>query len=127
MRLQELACEVRRESFASQSAAGRYNPATVAILGGGRRHVLPVGDSDDWAIYREIGDQSSRIYVVSINRRHGYCGVQAYDRDDREPREDLSVFFQGYEQALEDIGDIDELGDRTIARRLIGMIDAVCC
>jgi hypothetical protein len=126
MRLQELACEVKRESFASQSAAGRCNPATVAIMGGGRRHVLPVGDTDDWTIYRLVGDQSGMIYVVSINRSLGYCGVQGYDRDDREPREELSVFLQAdYEVA--EIGDLDELGDRTIARRLIGLLCEVCC
>jgi len=126
MRLQELACEVKRESFASQSTAGRYNPATVAIMGGGRRHVLPVGDTDDWTLYRLVGDQSGMIYVVSVNRRHGYCCVQGYDRDDREPREELGVFLRAdYEVAQ--IGDLDELSDRTIARRLIGLLCEVCC
>ena len=127
MRLQELACEVAREGYNSQSAAGRVNPATVAIMGGGRRHVLPVGDTDDWSLWRIVGDQSSRIFCVSINRRYGYVGVQGYDREDREAREELSLFFQSPEQSAEDIGDIDKLSDRTIARRLIHHLEQVYC
>ena len=125
MRLQELACEVRRESWDSQSRAGRHNPAKVALMGGGRRHVLPVGDSDDWTIYREVGDQSSRIYVVSINRGLGYCGAQGYDREDQEPRDELSVFLQSDEQVRESVGDLGDLSDRTIARRLIELLSQV--
>ena len=123
-RLIELDCKTFRESRESQSVAGRYNPARVVKFNG-RRHVLTVGDSDDWALY-QIKGESERVYCVAINRSLGYCGVQGYDHDDQEPRDELSVFFQSPEQSAEDVGDIDNLTDRTIARRLIGLLCEVC-
>jgi hypothetical protein len=115
MRLEIIECRGLRESWESQSRAGRYNPATVVKFDG-RRHVLPVGTGDDWQLYR-IAGEAERVYCVSVNRSYGYCGVQAYDAADQEPCEELGVFFQG--EASEEIGDIDNLTDRTIARRLI--------
>jgi len=122
MRLQAIDCLVQRECFSSQSAAGRHNPARVAKFNG-RRHVLPIGDSDDWQLYRVPGDDT--VYCVSINRRYGYCGVQGYRPTDQEPDDCLTVFFQEPDKEL--IGDIDELTDRTIARRLIGVLCEMAC
>ena len=63
--------------------------------------------------------------LVSINRSLGYCGVQGYDPGDREPDAILSVFLQNWEKVLAVVGDIDQLSDRTIARRLVMFLNEV--
>jgi hypothetical protein len=119
MRLKEIIVRPLRESLDSQRAAGRYNHATVVKFAG-RRHVLQIGESDAWALYYADKDRD-RVYCVNINRRHDYVGVQAYDHEDQEPREELSIFMQGtghIDEAL--VPDaLDRLTDRAIARRLI--------
>jgi len=126
MRLRELNLKTYRESLDSQSAARRENPAKVIKLtlsGITRRHVLPVGDSDDFDLY---DDGTGRIYCVSINRAMDYCGVQAYDAQDQEPSAELSIFHQGQEWYAETLGPRGlDLSDRTIARRLITLLSEV--
>ena len=86
--------------------------------------MLPVGDSDDWdAYYRTENDT---VYVVSINRALGYCDVQGYLADDQEPREEFSVFCQTDDAVAEVLGRKGlELTDRTVARRLIDLLEEV--
>lgn len=117
--MQAIDAKIRRESSESQSRAGRYNPARVALLPG-RRHVLPIGDDDQFELYQD----GERVYCVSINRRMDYCGVQGYDADDQEPREELAVFCQGSEQVAEALGPKGlDLTDTTIARRLVALLE----
>jgi hypothetical protein len=124
-RLTQLYPKLLRESLESQRRAGRHNPAAVirqTIDGAKRRHVLPIGDDDDCALFVRAG----RVFCVSWNARLDYCGVQAYDADDQEPREELSIFAQGLEQVAELLGPRGlELSVRTIARRLIDRLEEV--
>lgn len=124
--MQEISPKLYRESLDSQSAAHRHNPAYVikpTINGVKRRHVLPAGDSDDVYLFEDHG----RVYCITINTRHDYCGVQAYDADDQECREELSIFCQSEEHYREILGKTGlELSYRTIARRLIAHLDECC-
>lgn len=65
------------ETWEEQKAAGRYNPASVAVWRSARgchRWTLNCGTSDDVNFYREAG----LVYCVSINRGLGYVGIQAF-------------------------------------------------
>jgi hypothetical protein len=64
----------RDETIDEQIAAGRYNPATQAIVRLRDRSLiltLGAGRSDDVTLLRD-GDT---IVVVSVNTRHDYCGI----------------------------------------------------
>ncbi len=66
-----------RESNARQSAAGRYNPASVALIyKDGRRYslVLPCGDSDEVYFWQE----GNEVQCLCVNTRHDYCGLTVY-------------------------------------------------
>ena len=66
---------IRKESWESQSKAGRYNPATeIEFRDKAGKHavILSAGSSDDIHILRD----NDGTYAVSINRRFGYVGLQ---------------------------------------------------
>ncbi len=117
----DLLCE---ESRQSQMNARRCTPARVARFGA-RRHILPIGDGDDYEFY--MTDETDAIYCVSINTRHDYCGIQAFDPSDQEADPTLGLFFQG-DQVDETLGRdaLARLTHRTIARRLIAYFQEVC-
>lgn len=128
MRLEEISASIKRESWESQRRAGRYNPALVALFDN-RRHVLPVGDSDYFTLYRVKGDDSGRVWCVSISTRFGYCGACSFLPDDTERDESAEVFCDTSQAITEVLGradGIDELTERTIARRLIAHVEACC-
>lgn len=122
--LREIYLKAYRESFESQSKAGRYNPATVVKWehkGHKRRHVLGVGESDDYSIFVDTTDDT--LYVVCTNNRYGYAGIQGYRPDDQEPDEALSVFLQNDYAIAESLGRKGvDLSHRTILNRLISQI-----
>lgn len=114
--MRQLDVHYRAESCDSQSAAGRYNPATEAVFKFKHvRHVvtLPCGDSDLLYAYR---DGNFAIFL-SLNDRLEYAGVLIYDIVERQV--DSELFCQGSEQLIEEVGSKGfDLVPSTIARRL---------
>ena len=124
MRLRELDVPLKGESWESQNAARRHNPASVirfTLKGKKRRHVLPCGDSDSVYLY----SMDETVYCVSINTALDYCGVQAYEAEDQEPPMEGSLFLQSSEQIDEVVGRdaLNRLTPRTIANRLINHLE----
>ena len=71
------------ESEESQRAAGRLHPASVLALTADRRRlrfVIRAGNSDDVHVFRE----EHFLYVVSINSRLGYFGVERFYLEDAQ-------------------------------------------
>ncbi len=72
-----------RETNAEQSAAKRYNPATVATFKG-KRFVISAGTSDRLVFWSDA--PARRLYCMAQNARLGYIGLEAFDTSplDRE-------------------------------------------
>lgn len=130
--MKTISARLCNERIERQQAAGRFNPATVAIFTYKRARyvaVLPCGSSDDIEIFRD-GDT---LYVVCVNRRLGYAGLTTYGLSDR--REDLynprrfcavetgEIFSQSTEELEDLIGkNWDDLTLRTLAKRFANLL-----
>ena len=87
--------KIEEETWEKQSAAGRYNPASVAIVKGNRL-TLNCGSADDLYFWTD----KKETYVLTINNRMGYIGLDIYSG----AYNTCSVFLQNYETAEEILG-----------------------
>lgn len=117
-----------KENWESQRAAQRYNPATEFVFqywNKEYRITLSCGDSDHIDLYRCGTD----VYCVTMNQRLDYVGITRWTWDHGQFQESGDIFCQGQEHYEEYLGKngLDDLSNRTIARRLIRILDEVCC
>ena len=107
--------EVSWETPDDMVAAGRVNPGLEITFRRGRvayKHKISAGNADDIHVYRE-GDQ---IFVLSVNDRLDYVGLEVFAGDDRVG----DIFLQG-DQVKETLGRSDLLPS-TMIRRLLEFI-----
>lgn len=107
---------IAKESMEDMIAAGRFNPCleiTFADRSGRHTHKIGAGNSDVIHVYRN----AARTFVLSVNDRLGYVGLEAFDGAEKAG----DVFLQG-DQVIESLGR-DDLAPFTIIRRLMDLID----
>lgn len=114
--------KLEEETYEEQRISGRYNPATILVYRG-KRCSLACGDSDDVEAFIDGKGKEARIYVVSLNTRLDYVGLQVFDPtdidDNKHCAEIGSVFCQGQEHYEECLGKRGlDLHPRTIAKYL---------
>ena len=110
------AYRVRKESLAAMRKAQGFYPALEIQFrdrSGIHTHTLSAGYDDDLFVYRESGE----TYVLSLNTRLGYVGLQCFDGS----TEVESLFLQEG-QVEETIGRL-EYAPWTIIRRLLEYIN----
>lgn len=123
-----------QESWDSQRNAGRYNPADVFIFEhpkfGRCKAVIGSGESDHVTFWLK----DDILYVVSVNYRMGYCGVDHFEFSQEKKRVDYinqypsGLFCQSEESYSEILGRRGlGLADRTIAKRLIEALEEATC
>jgi hypothetical protein len=114
--MRRVAFKLCRESYESQSKAGRYNPARVVKVDS-ERFLIGAGTNDDVDVFKEGGP----YLVLVVNRGLGYCGLEVFSPGDCEPSGE--VFLQA-DYEIEDVLGKRGLGlaDATIARRLYWFI-----
>ncbi len=103
--------QINKESFEAMRKAQRYNPALeICFRDSSGEHIqtLSAGYDDDLHVYREAGE----TYVLSLNTRLGYAGLQVFDGSDVAGE----IFLQE-SQVEETIGHLD-YAPYTIIRRL---------
>lgn len=127
-RFVEVHGKTKLESWESQRDAQRYHPAHDFVFqywNKEYRVTLPCGEGDWFRMYR-IGTD---LFCVSMNRRLDYVGITRWTWDHGQFEESGNIFCQGQEQYEEYLGKngLDDLSNRTIARRLIRILDEVCC
>jgi len=69
---------LRAESWESQRANHRYNPATLLIHKyKGKRYALVIdaGQTDTVCVFKE----KALLYVLSLNTRYGYVGLEVFN------------------------------------------------
>lgn len=110
--------KVCKESWASQQAARRYNPARVLVWRYKRRPyraVLAMGNGDDWDVFETPGKFHERyLVVVSRSTGLGYVGVEVFKAHDPTPDDwddvtkgpysataEWEIFFQNADEAFE--------------------------
>jgi len=119
-----------KECYERQSKAGRYNPASVALIHhNGRTYscVLSAGNSDDTYFWKA----GNVVECLSINHGLGYCGLQCFElgdtRNEYKPDDETrfdgdeigSVFFQADHEIKSSLGNRGlDLSPATIRRRL---------
>ena len=91
---------IQDETYEEQRKAGRYNPANVMRYNR-RNYTLSCGDSDDVYAYAEGKGKSRLLYVVSLNRRYDYVGLQFFGLEGQEVG---SIFCQGEEHYCDILG-----------------------
>ncbi len=102
---------ISKESFEDMCRAKRFNPCleiTFQDRTGIHTHTLNAGYEDDLYVYRE----DCETYVLSLNSRLGYVGLQVFDGSD----EAGEIFLQDG-QVEEALGHLD-YAPYTIIRRL---------
>lgn len=111
--------KIRRESYARQRLAGRFNPALeIHILKKDRTIILPIAaGSSDRIIVRE---ERREYFVCSINRSLGYCGIEIFTADYAGSYFLFGeLFLQSDFELREILGKQElQLSDATILRRL---------
>lgn len=67
-----------KENIAAQIAAGRYHPAAVLLVTfDRRRHRLTLdAGNNDWL---HVATEDGLLYVMNVNNRQGYAGLQIFD------------------------------------------------
>ena len=103
--------QINKELFEAMRKAQRYNPALEIRFrdkSGQHTHTLSAGYDDDLYVYRE----ASETYVLSLNTRLGYVGLQVFDGSDVAGE----IFLQDG-QVEETIGHLD-YAPYTFIRRL---------
>ncbi len=121
--MKEIRLKTENETLEEQTAAGRYNPALVAIYRVKTpletktfRFSLRAGHGDDLSFFVD----SQSLYVVSVHHGLGYAGLQVFNiTGEYIGEESGSVFCQSDHEVREKIGakGID-YHPRTIAKRL---------
>jgi len=102
---------IQKESMEAMVKAQRYHPALeiqIRDRTGTHTHTLSAGYDDVLHVYRE----GQETYVLSLNPRMGYVGLQVFDGSD-----EIGGIFLQEGQVEESIGSLD-LAPYTIIRRL---------
>jgi len=131
--IRSITIRLSRESTESMLAAGRYNRARTASFrdGNARRCItLGAGTYDTVDAYRAHG----AVYIVTINRALGYCGVERFTDGEASgdcfaqvDHEIASVLApDGDGDTADGVDYLAELDDREVAARLIAYLDEVC-
>jgi hypothetical protein len=106
---------IAKESMEDMIAAGRFNPSleiTFADRRGRPTQKIAAGYEDDIHVYRHSG----LTYVLSLNARLGYVGLEVFDGAEAAG----DVFLQG-DQVIETLGR-EDLAPFTIIHRLMDFI-----
>lgn len=107
--------EVSWETPDEMIAAGRVNPGLEITFRLGRvryKYKISAGNADYIHIYRE----GSQIFVLSVNDRLGYVGLEVFAGNDSAG----DIFLQG-DQVQETLGR-NNLSPPTMIRRLLDII-----
>lgn len=105
---------IEKETLEEQLTAKRYNPAFVLVFknkSGKHRVTLDSGGFDDIEVFRE----KNFVYVLSINQRMYYVGMQVFEGSEEKG----NIFLQDSQDIHETLGRKGlDLSPVTIARRL---------
>lgn len=121
--------EIKHETWDKAWEAKRYNRAlTLTYRDKVGRHTvtLQAGESDEIHVFRELicdqwGVKVPHTYVLTINRRHGYCGVEIFAID----RIETGAFYSNADESLNEKRKTkwDDLTPINLLKKILDYID----